>query len=81
MIASCCYVAQSYSIGIFIISHSQVVLRDIFWGHIASPEFYVEALISLASIDEDDETDLYQPSDANCDRLSLFSQSINQNFY
>src|SRR6218665_3543269 len=39
------------------------------------PETEVEALCSPTSTDEDDETDLFEPSDADCDRLSLFCQS------
>src|SRR6218665_2833309 len=39
------------------------------------PEIEVEALSSSASEGEDDETDLFEPSGADCDKLSLFSQS------
>ena len=38
------------------------------------PEIEVEALSSPASTGEDDETDLFEPSGAVCDRLSLFNQ-------
>jgi len=39
------------------------------------PEIEVEALSSPASTGEDDETDLFEPSGADYDRLFLFSQS------
>ena len=39
------------------------------------PEIEVEALSSPASTGEDDETDLFEPSGVDCDRLALFSQS------
>lgn len=74
MIASCCYVVQSYSIVFsFLAMLRAMVLRDIF-TIMVSTEFF-EALSSLVSIYGDDATDLFQPSGADCGRLSLCSQS------
>jgi len=39
------------------------------------PEIEVEALSSPTSTGEDDETDLFETPGADCDRLSLLSQS------
>ena len=75
MIASCYYVAQLCSVVFIISSHSQLVLWDIFGWHVTSQDFDVEAPSPLASIHEDDEINLFQPSVADCGRLSVFSQS------